>query len=155
MVVYTFNTRYGNGGQNVYRILWERSGEGRVWNGTDLVAWNDLNVASYSAALTGKGGGLYLLTETLDIDPGDYKVTYYLKTGGSFAPLTADHAIDTDDIVLVEESVSSGGESETQEADVSGLTKLAAVNEILEAVNEYPVVTLDTGGSSDAARAES
>jgi len=37
---------------------------------------------------------------------------------------------------------------------MAGLTKLAAVNQILEAVKQFPVTALDTGGTSDAARAE-
>ena len=37
----------------------------------------------------------------------------------------------------------------------AGISKLQAINEMLESIGEFPVSSLDTGGTSDAAQAES
>lgn len=138
-----------------YVIIRQRTAEGWVWNGIDFVVYNPAHITSYDEPLTSAGGDLWTATIPDGIRGGDYTVQYYERSGGT--PAVTDRLLKTDYVTwAAAEDVPEEPDdtASTDNTDIAGLTVLDAVNELLEAIGEYPASMLDSGGQSDVAQAE-
>jgi hypothetical protein len=95
---------------------------------------------------------MYYQSFPLDIGQGTYDVFYYEQAGGT--PSVSDDLLADRPSDVIAWGTGASPQTTTPTISIAGLTKLRAVNQMLGSVGESPVNSLDTGGSSDAARAE-
>lgn len=120
----------------------------KVWDGTGLVTWADADIDNYDIPLTYQSGDLYTADAPANLIDGAYKIYFYDRVAA--APATDDNLITS----VAFEHNTSGTATTTPVGSVAGLDKLGAVNEMLLSIRRFPVISLDTGGASDAAIAE-
>lgn len=134
----------------LYGVIYSRSEAGKVWSTVAgaMVTYSAGSHADYAILLTADGGDRYTFTAPTGLAAADYDVLIYYRVGGS--PAVDDTHIQTHRLntgaVTTEDDNSSGS--------VAGLSTLEAVNEMLGAIGESPVVQLDSGGSSLVADAQ-
>lgn len=121
-----------------------------VWdaNASQFVTWSDGSLSNYQVVLASKGGDIYAVDAPSQLPSGVYVLLFYERTGGS--PSVDDIALQTTTWTYNK----PGQTVVTNTTTVAGLDKLAAVNRVLIDNSIDRVLSLDTGGSSDAAAVE-
>lgn len=135
------------GTANLYAVIRDRADLTQVWNGTVFETWSDVNVATYDVALAAQGGDVYAADFPGDIDPGNYRVLYYKRAGGT--PATSDLLLTTDELYW-------NGTSATEPVDgyVGRYTTEAAVEQYLGTLNLNAYADVDSDGTRDAGATE-
>lgn len=90
---YDWTTEYLSAGvdQNVYAIYRSQS-TGKVWDGADMVTWDDADIADYDVPSVFAGGDLYGHAIPADLPAGDtYLGRAYVRAG--VAPATDDNRV--------------------------------------------------------------
>jgi hypothetical protein len=141
---------YNEASAPLYGVIYSRGTAGQVWDTVAgaMAAYSAGSHANYAILLTYVAGDRFTFTPPASLPTGDYDVLIYYRVGGS--PAVDDTHVDT-------QRLNNGASTETDDSSgggVAGLTTLRAVNEMLGAIGESPVVQLDSGGSSEVADAE-
>ncbi len=141
---------YNEASAPLYGVIYSRATAGQVWSAVAgaMVAYSAGDHANYAILATYAAGDRYTFTPPTALPTGDYDVLVYYRVGGSAA---------VDDTQVQTLRLNNGATveaSDSNSTEVAGLTTLRAINEMLGAIGESPVVQLDTGGSSEAADAE-
>ena len=134
----------------LYGVIYSRGTAGQVWStvAAAMAAYSAGSHANYAILLTYDGGDRSTFTAPTALPAGDYDVLIYYRVGGSAA---------VDDTHIQTQRLNNGAVADTDDSSsgsVAGLTTLRAVNEMLGAIGESPVVQLDAGGSSLVADAQ-
>lgn len=83
MAVTTFNVSWTVPGATIYAVARLVNSPYSVWDGANLVAWVDANIASYDVALTERGGDMWAAAVPATLPVGTYSISYNLQAGGS------------------------------------------------------------------------